>query len=68
MAIYNLRATQKIYKPKSVNNKEIDSLNKRMETMETALNLILQKLDNNDQGKVEQEKQLELPNFKYPAL
>ena len=68
MAIHNLRATQKIYKPKSVNNKEIDSLNKRMETMETALNLILQKLDNNDQGKVEQEKQLELPNFKYPAL
>ena len=51
-----------------VNNKEIDSLNKRMETMETALNLILQKLDNNDQGKVEQEKQLELPNFKYPTL
>ena len=68
MAIYNLRATQKIYKPKSVNNKKIDSLNKRMETMETALNLILQKLDNNDQGKVEQEKQLELPNFKYPTL
>ena len=68
MAIYNLRATQKIYKPKSVNYKEIDSLNKRMETMETAINLILQKLDNNDQGKVEQEKQLELPNFKHPTL
>ena len=68
MATHDLRATQKVYKPKSVNNKEIDSLNKRMETMETALNLILQKLDNNDQGKVEQEKQLELPNFKYPAL
>lgn len=68
MATHDLRATQKIYKPKSVNYKEIDSLNKRMETMETAINLILQKLDNNDQGKVEQEKQLELPNFKYPAL
>ena len=68
MATYDLRATQKVYKPKSVNDKEIDSLNKRMETMETALNLILQKLDNNDQGKVEQEKQLELPNFKYPTL
>ena len=68
MATYDLRATQKIYKPKSVNNKKMDSLNKRMETMETAINLILQKLDNNDQGKVEQEKQLELPNFKYPAL
>ena len=68
MATHDLRATQKVYKPKSVNNKEIDSLNKRMETIETALNLILQKLDNNDQGKVEQEKQLELPNFKYPAL
>ena len=68
MATHDLRATQKVYKPKSVNNKEIDSLNKRMKTMETALNLILQKLDNNDQGKVEQEKQLELPNFKYPAL
>ena len=39
-----------------------------MQSVETALNLILQKLDNNDQGKVEQEKQLELPNFKYPAL
>jgi len=68
MATHDLRATQKVYKPKSVNNKEIDSLNKRMKTMETAINLILQKLDNNDQGKVEQEKQLELPNFKYPAL
>ena len=68
MATYDMRATQKIHRPKSVNDKEIDSLNKRMETMETAINLILQKLDNNDQGKVEQEKQLELPNFKYPAL
>ena len=68
MATHDLRATQKIHKLNSVNNKEIDSLNKRMETMETALNLILQKLDNNDQRKVEQEKQLELPNFKYPAL
>ena len=68
MATYNLTATQKSYKPKSTNGEDIRSLNKRMETMETALNLILQKLDNNDQGKVEQEKQLELPNFKYPAL
>jgi hypothetical protein len=68
MATIDLRATQKIIKLGGVNNKEIDSLNKRMKTMETALNLILQKLDNNDQGKVEQEKQLELPNFKYPAL
>lgn len=68
MATHDLRATQKIIKLGGVKNKEIDSLNKRMETMETALNLILQKLDNNDQGKVEQEKQLELPNFKYPAL
>ena len=68
MATHDLRATQKIIKLGGVNNKEIDSLNKRMETMETALNLILQKLHNNDQGKVEQEKQLELPNFKYPTL
>ena len=68
MATHDLRANQKIIKLGGVNNKEIDSLNKRMETMETALNLILQKLDNNDQGKVEQEKQLELPNFKYPTL
>ena len=68
MATYDLRATQKIIKLGGAKNKEIDSLNKRMETMETALNLILQKLDNNDQGKVEQEKQLELPNFKYPTL
>ena len=68
MATHDMRATQKIHKLNGVNNKEIDSLNKRMETMETAINLILQKLDNNDQGKVEQEKQLELPNFKYPTL
>ena len=40
----------------------------RLANIERAINLILQKLDNNDQGKVEQEKQLELPNFKYPAL
>tara|TARA_Y100001963_G_scaffold146482_1_gene221506 strand:- start:331 stop:501 length:171 start_codon:yes stop_codon:yes gene_type:complete len=45
MATHNLRATQKIIKLGGVNNKEIDSLNKRMETMETALNLILKKLD-----------------------
>ena len=62
-----MRATQKIKENKN-SSEDIRSLNKRMETMETALNLILQKLDNNDQGKVEQEKQLELPNFKYPAL
>ena len=68
MATHDMRATQKIHKLNGAKNKEIDSLNKRIETMETALNLILQKLDNNDQGKVEQEKQLELPNFKYPAL
>ena len=68
MATHDMRATQKIHKLNGAKNKEIDSLNKRMKTMETALNLILQKLDNNDQGKVEQEKQLELPNFKYPAL
>ena len=40
----------------------------RLANIERAINLILQKLNNNDQGKVEQEKQLELPNFKYPAL
>ncbi len=68
MATHDMRATQKIHKLNGAKNKEIDSLNKRIETMETALNLILQKLDNNDQGKVEQEKQLELPNFKYPTL
>ena len=62
-----MRATQKIKENKN-SSEDIRSLNKRMETMETALNLILQKLDNNDQGKVEQEKQLELPNFKYPTL
>ena len=68
MATYDLRATQKIYKPKSTSDRDIDALKQRMQSVETALNLILQKLDNNDQGKVEQEKQLELPNFKYPAL
>tara|TARA_R100000773_G_scaffold44665_1_gene47086 strand:- start:2943 stop:3149 length:207 start_codon:yes stop_codon:yes gene_type:complete len=68
MATYDMRATQKIYRPKSTSNRDIDALKQRMQSVETALNLILQKLDNNDQGKVEQEKQLELPNFKYPAL
>ncbi len=68
MATYDLRATQKIYRPKSTSDRDIDALKQRMQSVETALNLILQKLDNNDQGKVEQEKQLELPNFKYPAL
>ena len=68
MATYDLRATQKIYKPKSTSDRDIDALKQRMQSVETALNLILQKLDNNDQGKVEQEKQLELPNFKYPTL
>ena len=63
-----MRATQKIYRPKSTSDRDIDVLKQRMQSVETALNLILQKLDNNDQGKVEQEKQLELPNFKYPAL
>ena len=67
MATYDMRATQKIKENKN-SSEDIRSLNKRMETMETAINLILQKLDNNDQGKVEQEKQLELPNFKYPTL
>lgn len=68
MATYDLRATQKIYRPKSTSDRDIDALKQRMQSVETALNLILQKLDNNDQGKVEQEKQLELPNFKYPTL
>ena len=67
MATHDMRATQKIKENKN-SSEDIRSLNKRIETMETAINLILQKLDNNDQGKVEQEKQLELPNFKYPAL
>ena len=67
MATYDVRATQK--KIKQIDyNQDVRSLNKRMESVETALNLILKKLDNNDQGKVEQEKQLELPNFKYPTL
>ena len=38
MATYNLTATQKSYKPKSTNGEDIRSLNKRMKTMETALN------------------------------
>jgi hypothetical protein len=36
--------------------------------IERAVNLILKKLEENEQRKVEQEKQLELPNFKYPTL
>ncbi len=68
MATYDMRATQKIYRPKSTSDRDIDVLKQRMQSVETALNLILQKLDNNDQGKVEQEEPLELPNFKYPAL
>ena len=67
MATYDVRATQK--KIKQIDyNQDVRSLNKRMESVETALNLILKKLEENDQGKVEQEKQLELPNFKYPTL
>ena len=67
MATYDVRATQK--KIKQIDyNQDVHSLNKRMESVETALNLILKKLEENDQGKVEQEKQLELPNFKYPTL
>ena len=67
MATYDVRATQK--KIKQIDyNQDVRSLNKRMESVETALNLILKKLEENDQGKVEQEKQLELPNFKHPTL
>jgi hypothetical protein len=40
----------------------------RLANIERAVNLILKKLEENEQRKVEQEKQLELPNFKYPAL
>jgi len=67
MATYDVRANQK--KIKQIDyNQDVRSLNKRMESVETALNLILKKLEENDQGKVEQEKQLELPNFKHPTL
>ena len=40
----------------------------RLANIERAVNLILKKLEENEQRKVEQEKQLELPNFKYPTL
>ena len=40
----------------------------RLANIERAINLILKKLEENEQRKVEQEKQLELPNFKYPTL
>ena len=67
MATYDVRATQK--KIKQIDyNQDVHSLNKRMESLATALNLILKKLEENEQRKVEQEKQLELPNFKYPTL
>jgi hypothetical protein len=40
----------------------------RLANIERAVNLILKKLEENEQRKVEQEKELELPNFKYPTL
>jgi len=40
----------------------------RLANIERAVNVILKKLNEGEQGKVEQEKQLELPNFKYPTL
>ena len=40
----------------------------RLANIARAVNLILKKLEENEQRKVEQEKQLALPNFKYPTL
>ena len=68
MAIYDLTKKTKASTGQRViplgpvdNTMRVIKLEKRLNDQE-------QKLDNNDQGKVEQEKQLELPNFKYPAL
>ena len=49
MAIIDLRATQKSYRPKTVVNnsdKRIEDLELRMSSIEQSLNLILKKLDN----------------------
>ena len=68
MAVHNMRATQKIIKMNPNKDKGLEKIELRIKAIEQSINLILQKLDNNDQGEVEQEKQLELPNFKYPTL
>jgi hypothetical protein len=46
MAVYDLRATQKIHKPKKVGEDKVKDLENRMKIIEQTLNLILKKLDN----------------------
>ena len=45
MTVYDLRATQKVHKPKTDHNR-MDSVEIRMNSIEQSLNLILKKLDN----------------------
>ena len=45
MTIWDMRATQKSYKPKTDHNR-MDSVEIRMNSIEQSLNLILKKLDN----------------------
>jgi len=46
MAVYNLRDTQKIRRPKKVGEDKVKDLENRMKIIEQTLNLILKKLDN----------------------
>jgi hypothetical protein len=48
MATYNVRSTQKSYKPKPVEEYKVpvEDLELRMDSIEQALNTILKKLDN----------------------
>ena len=52
MPIYNLTATQKSYKPKPVEDYKapIENLELRMDSIEQSLNLILQKLNKDNEG------------------
>ena len=46
MSTINLTSTQKIYKPKTVEEDKVKDLENRMKIIEQTLNLILKKLDN----------------------
>ena len=58
----------RVNQEKPVEKPGLSTAEVRLANIERAVNLILKKLNEGEQGKVEQEKQLELPNFKYPAL
>lgn len=49
MAVYDLRKTQKLHKPKTDYNR-MNSIELRMDSIEQSLNLILQKLNKDNEG------------------